>query len=51
MEKEDKGKGNITISDTGKGMEKEDTNRIFEPFYTNKEKGIGLGLILSYQVG
>ena len=50
MEKEDKGKGRITISDTGKGMEQEEQIRIFEPFYTNKEKGVGLGLTLSYQL-
>lgn len=34
----------LTIKDNGKGIEKEDLNRIFEPYFTGKEKGIGLGL-------
>ena len=31
-------------------MEQEELNRIFEPFYTNREKGVGLGLTLSYKL-
>ena len=34
----------IAIKDTGKGFKKELSERIFQPFYTSKEKGIGLGL-------
>lgn len=34
----------VTISDNGKGITKEDINRLFEPYFTTKEKGIGLGL-------
>jgi signal transduction histidine kinase len=34
----------ISISDTGKGVDKELTSRIFEPFFTTKPKGTGLGL-------
>lgn len=34
----------ITIADNGKGMSEETTGKIFEPFYTGKEKGTGLGL-------
>ncbi len=37
----------IEISDTGHGMDKETTDRIFEPFYTTKEVGKGTGLGLS----
>jgi two-component system NtrC family sensor kinase len=42
----------ILVSDTGKGIEKEDMPRIFEPFFTTKEpgKGTGLGLSLAYGV-
>jgi signal transduction histidine kinase len=34
----------ITIADTGCGMSKEETGRIFTDFYTTKERGTGLGL-------
>ncbi|MGP8152893.1 MAG: two-component system sensor histidine kinase NtrB [Smithella sp.] len=34
----------IIISDTGCGIKENDLNKIFETFFTNKEKGIGLGL-------
>jgi polar amino acid transport system substrate-binding protein len=50
IEKETGNTGKITITDTGKGIRKESINRIFEPFYTNKEKGIGLGLSVSYKL-
>jgi len=44
--------GCISISDTGKGMEKEVVSRIFEPFFTTKEvgKGTGLGLSMVYGI-
>ncbi len=32
------------ITDNGKGMTKEDVGRLFEPYFTTKEKGTGLGL-------
>ncbi|MEP6951428.1 MAG: CHASE3 domain-containing protein [Ginsengibacter sp.] len=32
------------ITDTGKGMTKGDVGRLFEPYFTTKEKGTGLGL-------
>ncbi|HWH64120.1 MAG TPA: ATP-binding protein [Ginsengibacter sp.] len=34
----------IKITDTGRGMAKEDVARLFEPYFTTKEKGTGLGL-------
>ncbi|WP_400246932.1 PAS domain S-box protein [Niallia sp. JL1B1071] len=40
----------IGIRDNGKGMSKEKLARIGEPFYTTKEKGTGLGLLVSYQI-
>jgi signal transduction histidine kinase len=32
------------IKDNGKGMSKADVGRLFEPYFTTKEKGTGLGL-------
>jgi two-component system sporulation sensor kinase A len=40
----------ITISDTGKGIEQERLKRLGEPFYTLKEKGMGLGLTISTKI-
>ncbi|MDB5224296.1 MAG: hypothetical protein JWN83_2963 [Chitinophagaceae bacterium] len=34
----------VTISDNGKGIDKESISKLFEPYYTTKEKGTGLGL-------
>jgi signal transduction histidine kinase len=35
------------ISDTGPGIPAEDADRIFEPLYTTKSEGVGLGLSIS----
>lgn len=36
----------LTISDTGEGMDEEQLKKIFDPFYTTKQRGSGLGLIV-----
>ncbi len=41
----------ISISDTGKGIDKEHLPHIFEPFFTTKEPGQGTGLGLSITYG
>jgi ligand-binding sensor domain-containing protein/nitrogen-specific signal transduction histidine kinase len=38
---------NIEISDTGRGISSEDFDRIFDPGFTTKSEGIGVGLGLS----
>jgi len=40
----------ITIKDNGKGMDNETKARLFDPFYTTKESGTGLGLSVSYRI-
>lgn len=40
----------IDFEDTGVGIEKENLSRIFDPFYTTKEHGTGLGLAVSYSI-
>ncbi len=40
----------IKVSDTGKGITPEHLNDIFTPFFTTKDRGVGLGLALSYQI-
>jgi len=37
----------VAVRDTGHGFEIEDAERIFEPFFTNKAGGMGLGLSIS----
>ncbi len=46
----DKGQVIISILDTGKGIQQEDIDKIFQPFFTTKRTGIGLGLCLADQV-
>lgn len=40
----------IQISDEGIGITKENLQKIGEPFYTNKEKGTGLGVMVSQRI-
>ncbi|MED1605224.1 transporter substrate-binding domain-containing protein [Cytobacillus kochii] len=42
--------GEISIKDNGEGMSVEQQHHIFDPFYTTKAKGVGLGLTLSYHL-
>lgn len=40
----------ISIKDNGIGITKDKLKHIFEPFYTTKKKGTGLGLYISYGI-
>lgn len=41
---EEKGSYNLEIKDTGGGISEENMKKIFNPFFTTKQKGSGLGL-------
>jgi signal transduction histidine kinase len=40
----------ISVQDTGVGMDEEMVQKIFEPYYTNKATGTGLGLTVVYKI-
>ena len=40
----------IRIEDTGRGIPPDVASRLFDPFYTTKQKGTGLGLAISQQI-
>ena len=40
----------LQIADNGIGMTEEVQSRIFEPYYTTKANGTGLGLAMSYKI-
>ena len=44
------GRGQIEVRDTGEGIPPGDRDRVFEPFYTQRESGTGLGLFVSYGI-
>ena len=40
----------IRFQDSGTGIQPEDLPKVFEPYFTTKEVGIGLGLALTKQI-
>jgi len=40
----------IMVQDQGTGMKKEHIDRIFDPYFTTKQKGSGLGLTIVYSI-
>jgi two-component system, NtrC family, sensor histidine kinase HydH len=40
----------VEISDTGKGIIKEDLTHIFDPYFTTKQSGTGLGLAIVHKI-
>ena len=40
----------VTISDNGVGMSADSLAKIFNPFFTTKDKGTGLGLAISHNI-
>lgn len=47
---ENREKALIEIADTGSGIASENIKKIFEPFFSTKPKGTGLGLAVSYAI-
>jgi signal transduction histidine kinase len=43
----DNGFSSILVTDTGSGVSPEETNKIFEPYYSTKKLGIGIGLAIT----
>jgi signal transduction histidine kinase len=44
------GTSQLTIADTGCGMTPEQVEKVFEPFYTTKSQGLGLGMPYAQKV-
>jgi two-component system sensor histidine kinase PilS (NtrC family) len=40
----------ISVTDSGKGIDAESAKHIFEPFWTSKSNGTGLGLAVVYRI-
>jgi PAS domain S-box-containing protein len=40
----------LLIEDHGSGIEEEDLKKLFEPYFTTKEKGMGLGLVSTLNI-
>lgn len=40
----------ISLTDTGVGIDEEHINKIFDPFFTTTAKGTGLGLSITYRI-
>lgn len=40
----------IEVADTGTGIEEKNLRRIFDPFFSTREKSLGLGLSIAYKI-
>jgi signal transduction histidine kinase len=49
-EKADSGEVQVTVQDTGIGLDPNTKARIFDPFYTTKSGGMGMGLSISRSI-
>jgi signal transduction histidine kinase len=40
----------VEVRDCGKGIRAEDRERVFQPFFTTKPEGMGMGLVISRSI-
>ncbi len=40
----------VTVRDSGPGLPETDVDRIFQPFHTTKQAGLGMGLSISRSI-
>ncbi len=45
-----KGRAELSVTDTGRGVQAETSERLFEPFFTTKARGLGMGLAISRSI-
>jgi signal transduction histidine kinase len=44
------GRYSVVVEDTGSGIPEDQRERIFEPYFTTKVSGLGLGLVLTKKI-
>jgi two-component system sensor kinase FixL len=49
-EREDEEKVRVAVRDFGTGLERQNLHRLFEPFYSTKPQGLGMGLAISRSI-
>jgi PAS domain S-box-containing protein len=49
-EREDEGKVRVSVRDFGAGLDGQNLHRLFEPFYSTKPQGLGMGLAISRSI-
>ena len=50
LETQEDGTARITVSDNGKGIKEEIRDKLFQPNFTTKSGGMGMGLAISYNI-
>ena len=48
--REEGGYASVIFNDSGAGMNEETRRSIFNPFFTTKDKGVGLGLFIAHNI-